>query len=225
MYFLDAQKKSNNLPFKVNDIKSISQSFDLTPISANRGLEKLYTKAYPLNLTSKRNNSANKIKQSTYAERIPEYLYEYLSSNRKKNYKVKSKIDNRIIDKDQNKKIKKDIRSWEFSSEITKKKAHIPALSYDNYKIANEEDTFNQSFKCLSKLSKRINKNRGLSRGENTRERTEIEDDYEINSFRHLNTIKRIKKVRDCNNPQARLDEKLKKIRDIIKDPLVYDIN
>lgn len=169
---------------------------------------------YPLNLISQRSKQMLVRRACRNTGDHPEFLNEFLAKTTKKRYKTSSKIDNHSL-------IIKNKRNLHAKNEVSpdildEGKYTLPSLSFEDFKTHRNHKNLNTANIKASKLTTRSNNIQKLRNADE-----EISIMASLLGRKYKTKPKRNKKPIKSSQD---LTERLQKLREIIKDPLLYDI-
>jgi hypothetical protein len=187
----------------------ITKSFESTrPLTSSSGIANLQKKQYPLNIRLRfKKPHLRKMKYCLHD--VPPFAEEFVKEVTPKKYLVKGKIDNRKTDD-----VSRSTTGWKT---ITEKSVDIKGsslLTFRDFKYR-----FNSTFRAstsLSKKSKLLIKTPKKELNEKPLFRVIV------NRQKHVRFRKKEIKTLDG---EEKVNEKIKKLKEIIKDPLIYGID
>ena len=211
------EKAMKELNISVKNTLVIARSMQLASSKLNKSVFAEYPKKqFPLNLSPLRQPGSNKIKIPVSLEPLPEFMNEYLNIKSSKKHRVKSKL------LDYSKSPIRTQRPSKITNPKSEKKIYTSSvrpisndfyhdLIKNNHNIATYKKNSGRSNSILARYSK------------STKKYIKEESCLKISESRGKGDLRLLTKSVKPANPRESLEENYKKLKEIIKDPLIYN--
>ncbi|OMJ70034.1 hypothetical protein SteCoe_32097 [Stentor coeruleus] len=150
-----------------------------------------------------------------FSENLPEYVEDFLQTRCKKRFHISSKIDNRKLPDQYNKSIE-NIQAKSINSS-NQTKLGVPSISYKDYKSIRSSQIHSRN---SSRYSKGFRHLQTLSKDKNIFNATKSK----LPKIFEANELFRLKKKYNIHDYIEDFDKKVKKLNELIRDPLVYGL-
>lgn len=153
-----------------------------------------------------------------FSENLPEYVEDFLQTRCKKRFRISSRIDSRKLPDQCNKSIENNREKSKDSNNQVK--LGVPSISYKDYKSIRSSQIQSRNSSRYSKGFKYLQKMQALSkeRGNFSVTKSKFPKIFEANE------LFRLRKKYNIHDYIEDFDKKVKKLNELIRDPLVYGL-